>query len=402
MSAPQADVVVVGAGPVGLLAALAVVNAGLSVVILEKNSVRRKQSRAIGITPPTLGTFGRLGIVDKIINSGVKVSHAGGYTRKGKICTVNFDSLKSSYPFVLAIPQDRTESLLESEVLRHPEATLLRGGDARTFDFGDGWCSVTGVQTSGREFKVRGRFVIGCDGAESVMRKQAGACFSGRSYPHTFLMADYKDPTDWGDEARLYFTARGSVESFPLPEGYRRFVIRTKTFIKEGAGDHLSRELAVRCGVDVYKTEKRWESAFGVQHYISSTFAIPRLFLCGDAAHVMSPIGGQNMNTGFADAELAVWLVSLLQEGPLQPLAAAEIYDRTRRKAVTSATGRAELMMRAGTSGGVFWNMLRNPVMGLVMKTPLSSMMNGMFTMLSLPNKDLPSCRRRLESELGL
>jgi 2-polyprenyl-6-methoxyphenol hydroxylase-like FAD-dependent oxidoreductase len=396
----EADVVVVGAGPVGLLAALCAAKNGSSVILLEKESVRPQQSRAIGITPPSMGIFERLGIVNRFLGEGLKVSHAGGYSIDRKLCTVDFSRLKTTYPFVLTIPQDRTESILETEVTAQSNIRFIRGAEVRAFHFVDGLSGITGADVNGREIKARGRYVIGCDGAKSVMRGHAGARFGGSAYPHTFLMADYNDTTGWGNEARLYFTERGSVESFPLPGGYRRFVLRTPSFIKENTSDFLSSEIPRRCGVSVDNVEKRWESAFGVQHYIASLFAAPRLFLCGDAAHIMSPIGGQNMNVGFADAELAARLIAMMRDRKSQPILTAKAFDRYRRKSALNATIRAELMMRMGTSGGTAWNALRNSAMGLALRTPLATVMNEMFTMLSLPNRDLPSCRVHLEKDL--
>jgi 2-polyprenyl-6-methoxyphenol hydroxylase-like FAD-dependent oxidoreductase len=86
-------------------------------------------------------------------------------------------------------------------------------------------------------------------------------------------------------------------------------VLRTPHFIKENETDFLEKEIPLRCGVAVDTKDKVWESAFGVQHYIAEPYSRNGLFLCGDAAHVMSPIGGQNMNIGLADAECAVWCI---------------------------------------------------------------------------------------------
>jgi 2-polyprenyl-6-methoxyphenol hydroxylase-like FAD-dependent oxidoreductase len=394
------DVVVVGAGPVGLLAALASAKNGNTVVLLEKNASRPMQSRAIGITPPSLGTFKRLGIIDKFIINGVRVTRAGGYSENRKLCSVDLSGIESPYPFVLAIPQDRTESLLEEAVQAQPNVRFIKNAQAKTFEVSGEWCTVTGTIGDGSPFSARGRVMFACDGMKSAMRCRAGIRFCGKAYPHTFLMADYADTTGWGDEARLYFTARGSIESFPLPDGYRRFVLRTPFFMGDNQPEFLAREIPARCRNSIDKTERRWESAFGVQHFIASSFSLPRFFLCGDAAHVMSPIGGQNMNVGFADAECAAWLLSMLVRGKATPDRAASAYDRFRRKAAAAATMRAALMMTMGTSGGRLWNFLRNSAMRVALRTPLASVAYGMFTMISLPNRDLPSYKHRLEKDL--
>jgi 2-polyprenyl-6-methoxyphenol hydroxylase-like FAD-dependent oxidoreductase len=400
MKFPEADVVIVGAGPVGLFAALATAKNGNTVILIEKNAARPKQSRAIGIAPPSLGAIHRIGMLDRFLKSGVRVSRAGGYSEKRKLCDVDFSSLKTPYPFVLAIPQDRTEAIFETEVATNANVCFLKGAEARALTVSDDWCTVSG-DLGGSPFSVRGKFIFGCDGAKSSVRTISGIRFRGAAYPHTFLMADYTDATGWGDEARLFFTPRGSVESFPLPERCRRFVVRTGSFIKENTAGFLSSEFPARCGLLPDESDKRWESAFGVQHFLAERFALPRLFLCGDAAHVISPIGGQNMNVGFADAELAAWLVTKHFKENRSPGIAASAHDRVRRRAARAALLRAELMMRLGTSGGKIWNAVRNGATVAAMRSPLASVFYGMFTMLSLPNRDLPSCEIILKKALG-
>jgi 2-polyprenyl-6-methoxyphenol hydroxylase-like FAD-dependent oxidoreductase len=182
----------------------------------------------------------------------------------------------------------------------------------------------------------------------------------------------------------------------------RRFVLRTPFFIMDDPLGFLTREMPLRCGVSIEQVRPEWESAFGVQHYLASPMAESNVFLCGDAGHIMSPIGGQNMNVGFADAELAVQLISMIKNGTVQAKTAAAIFNRFRRKAAQAATLRAEIMMRLGTSGGAAWNSLRNSAMAALLRTPspIASVMYGMFTMLSLPNRDLPSCIPRLKRAL--
>jgi 2-polyprenyl-6-methoxyphenol hydroxylase-like FAD-dependent oxidoreductase len=402
MNLPRAEVIVVGAGPVGMLAAIAAAKAGLSTTLLEKNRTRPRQSRAVGITPPTLGIFERLGIVDRFLANGAKVTRASGHSPARKLCDIDLSGLQTDYPFILTLPQDRTEALLESAVEAFPNVTFLKGMEVTGMEPAHGPREVVGVDKDAREFSAEGNFILGCDGGKSVVRVKMGSRFVGGPYPHTFLMADYRDMTGWGEEARLYFTDRGSVESFPLPGAMRRFVLRTPFFVKENSAAFFAREMPRRCGVSVERVNSEWESAFGVQHFLASPMAASNVFLCGDAAHLMSPIGGQNMNVGFADAELAVWLISAMKEGMVAAGASAAVYDRFRRKAARSACMRAELMMRLGTSGGAAWNGLRGVAMDALLRTPLVSIMNGMFSMLSLPNRDLPSCKSRLERALGL
>jgi 2-polyprenyl-6-methoxyphenol hydroxylase-like FAD-dependent oxidoreductase len=202
-------------------------------------------------------------------------------------------------------------------------------------------------------------------------------------------MGDFTDTTNWGTQARLYFTSEGSVESFPLPGRMRRFVVRTPWFMKEGSGTYLVDAINARCGVPLDMRHLRWESGFGVQHYLADRFAVPRIFLCGDAAHVMSPIGGQNMNTGFADAELAVCFSSAIKHDICSPDSAAWHYHHIRRQAAWHAQIRAALMMYCGTSGGLRWSLIRNMSTMIILRSPFARVLEGVFSMHSIPCHDL-------------
>jgi len=398
----DSDVLIVGAGPVGLLCALLVSQQGLSITLLDENEMRPLQSRAIGITPPSLDILSKIGLAQQFIQHGVQVIRSAGYDTNHRLGSVDFSNLDTDFPFVLALPQNSTESILEQAVLTNKNIRYMRGFRSVSFNERNGVFSVRGTTSDNQSFTLASRFIIGCDGGKSTIRQCASIPFIGHKYPHTFLMADFKDETGWGNEARVYCTKFGSVESFPMPADFRRFVLRTPTFIREGTTDFLTQEIKRRCGVGVDKSEIRDESGFHVQRYTASVLARNNVYLCGDAAHLMSPIGGQNMNTGFADAELAAWLIGLVSKSQITSSAAETVYHRYRMKAIQAASMRAELIMRAGTCGGAVWNLLRNTCTTVALNSPFKQPLYGMFTMLSIPNKTIASCQRSLNKELGL
>jgi 2-polyprenyl-6-methoxyphenol hydroxylase-like FAD-dependent oxidoreductase len=213
-------------------------------------------------------------------------------------------------------------------------------------------------------------------------------------------MGDYEDTTGWGKKARFFLTSRGSVESFPLPDGKRRYVLRTPTFIKEYTTGYLQTELLWRAGVDVDNAAQFWESGFGVQRYMARNFIKGRVFLCGDAAHLMSPVGGQNMNLGFADAELAAWLSKILFEKQSSYQLVSRLYDRVRKKGVRAACRRAQWMMLVGTSGGRIWSAIRNMVSLLFLHSALRWYILRLFSMQSIPCRNLTNYRKSFEKEL--
>jgi 2-polyprenyl-6-methoxyphenol hydroxylase-like FAD-dependent oxidoreductase len=396
----DADIIVVGAGPVGMLAALLSAQQGSSVLLLEQTEERPIQSRAIGITPPSLEILSSLDLAGVFIEQGITVRISEAYGRSMRLGRIDFSGLESAFPFVLSIPQNRSEIILEDAVCAHASIRFQRGHQVTNCSEGQDHVVVSGNCTDGRIFHYSGMYVIACDGGKSAVRESMGISFNGAPERYTFLMGDYEDTTGWGNKAHFFFTARGSVESFPLPDRKRRYVLRTPGFIKEYTTGYLGRELLYRAGINVDGVRQYWESGFGVQSFLADSFCKGRVFLCGDAAHLMSPVGGQNMNSGFADAELAAWLTRILLEKRALQRSVGSLYNRVRKQAVGAALHRTRWMMLAGTSGGHVWSAVRNLVSLLLLHTPLRRYLTQVFSMQSIPGRNLKNCRERYEKEL--
>jgi len=385
-----------------MLAALLAAQQGLRVLLLEQSAERHIQSRAIGITPPSLEILNSLGLAELFIEQGVAVRVSEAHGRWMRLGKIDFGGLHCDFPFVLSIPQDRSESLLEAAVLTDTSVRFLRGHQITYCLDEEDHVLVGGKCTGSGTFHFTGSYVLACDGGKSSVRESLGIPFEGAPYPYTFLMGDYADNTGWGEKALFFFTPRGSVESFPLPAGKRRYVLRTPYFIKEYTTGYLETELRCRAGINVNSAGKFWESGFGVQRFMAKSFCKGRVFLCGDAAHLMSPVGGQNMNTGFADAELAAWLTGILLEKRAPHLIVSRLYDRVRRQAVGASLRRTQWMMQAGTSGGHFWSAIRNMAALFFLHTPARQILMQLFSMQSIPCRNLKNFRASFEKELGL
>lgn len=398
----DADCIVVGAGPVGMLAALLSAHEGLSVLLLEQSAERLVQSRAIGITPPSLEIFRRIGLDGQLIEQGVAVRISKVFGSGMQLGRIDFSGLESDFRFVLSIPQDRTEALLEAAIRENPSIRFLRGYYVMACAEEEQQIIASGTCADSGTFHFSGQYLLACDGAKSTIRDSLGVPFEAALERYTFLMGDYEDTTGWGKQARFFATERGSVESFPLPGGKRRYVIRTPYFIKEYTSDYLGAELLKRTGVNVSGTGQLWESGFGVQRYRARSFCKGRVFLCGDSAHLMSPVGGQNMNTGFADAEMAAWLTKILTEGRAPFRLCAGLYNKTRKRAARAAYRRARVLMMLGTSGGNIWSSIRNFAAFILLNSPLRQILVQTFSMQSIPFRNLENFRKRFEKELKL
>lgn len=367
------DVIIVGGGPVGLLLACLLRQQGLRLRVLERRAGPMAYSAAIGITPPSLQILDKLGLAAEFVARGVQVRDCLVHGQRGRLGCVSFREISDAHRFILSLPQSITTAILQ----RHLGQDLVELGcevsDVRQLE---DHCS---VQAGGRTFTAR--FVIACDGSRSRVREFIGMRASGQVYDCHFAMGDFIDRSGLGDEAHLFFTETGAVESFPLPAGQRRWIVQTETHLDHPPRGFVSELIKRRTGIDVPAADQLSESAFTPRKFNCDRYYEGRIILCGDAAHVMSPIGGQGMNTGFADAEFLAAI--LCQADPLKWLPA---YNRCRRKAVKAAIFRAEHGMWLGTWRGKALSMLRDVLLKfLLCQKPIARHMGSFYAMLTIP-----------------
>jgi 2-polyprenyl-6-methoxyphenol hydroxylase-like FAD-dependent oxidoreductase len=340
-SAENHDIVIVGGGPVGLCLAVLLARRGADVVILEARPERINHSRAIGIHPPGLRVLATAGVADTLASEGVTIQAGVARSAGRDVAALAFD------PPVLAVPQWRTEEALEARLAELAPTALRRGvravGLGRPSQEG---ALVRAVDALGGELAFEGRWVVAADGARSPLRAALGIDTRERVYPDAYVMGDFTDTTGDGTAAVLYLEPEGIIESFPLPGGMRRWVAHTDTLVTGPTPERLAALISHRTGARVDPSTNTMLSAFAVRERIAAAMLRGRVLLVGDAAHEVSPIGGQGMTLGWLDAEAFAPLLAR-GEGESWPELWAAV-DGERRRAAAEAARHAGLNMALG------------------------------------------------------
>ena len=326
-------VLIVGAGPTSLTAAVELARRGIVPAVIEKRPGPSQLSRAVGILPPTLDILRPSGVTDALLAEAVPFSGVTFHRGASRLASIDFAPLPNAPSPVLGLAQDRTEQHLAEGFARHggevrfdTELIGLEGDDA----------GVTVHLPTGTE---RYDLVIGADGVASAVRRALGVAYRGYEVPGHWSIADV-DCTDWPDPTRF--------KAFLLPRGRVCIVapLEATRFRVIASTDDALAALPVPINV----TNLRRTSAFQISVRQVDSYRVGRVFLAGDAAHCHSPVGGRGMNLGIADA---ADLARRIAEGGLDGYHAARhpagaetirLTERGRRLVqARSALGRAPL-----------------------------------------------------------
>ena len=344
----RADVVIVGAGPVGLAAACLLQLRGQPVMVLDAAAAGTNTSRAAVIHARTLEVLEQVGLAERLVAEGVRVATFTVRDRSKTVGRVDFSDLPTRYPYTLMLPQSRTESLL-SDRLDELGGTVLRGSRVSGVHRYDDGARVVYTAPDGTGHTVATRFVVGADGSHSVVREAVGIPFDGGRYRQSFVLADVT--MSWPlppDEVQLFFSPAGLMVVAPLPGGRHRVVATVDV-----APDHVDlptvQELLDRRGPGCTQVrDLAWGSRFRVQHRVARQYRRGAVFVAGDAAHVHSPAGGQGMNIGIQDGlDLAATLAEVLDGADGSTL---DGYERRRRPAAVGVVRFTDRMTRAATA----------------------------------------------------
>jgi 2-polyprenyl-6-methoxyphenol hydroxylase-like FAD-dependent oxidoreductase len=371
------QVLVVGAGPVGLTMAAELARYGVKLRIVDKAAQRTDKSKALVLWSRTLELLDRAGCSGALVAAGHKVDAANIIAGSKTIGHIDFALVASPYPYALMLPQSETERLLEAHLA---SLGILVERQVELTGFSDTSTGTTVTATlrhpDGRDETLEADWLIGCDGAHSTVRHTLGLSFLGDTLQSDWVLADVhlsgmQMPQS---EMAAYWHEDGVLAVFPIAPGrYRVIADRGRS-----AGPHPPEPTLdeVQAMVDrrgpggVTAVDPVWLAGFRINERKVGDYRSGRVFVAGDAAHVHSPAGGQGMNTGMQDAINLAWKLALVCRGTCQgtskPGKLLDSYSAER-----SAVG-AEVLANAGrlTAVGLLKNhtaqLARNLVAGFL------------------------------------
>jgi 2-polyprenyl-6-methoxyphenol hydroxylase-like FAD-dependent oxidoreductase len=316
---PTTDVVVVGAGPVGLVAACELARRGIAVRVIDKLAQPTNESRAIAIHARSLDMLDRMGIIDELVATGVKSTGMKMYTRDKPLMHVPLGSVDSAFPYMLVTAQTETERVLTGR-LTELGVTIERAVELTGLTQDDRAAHLTVRRADGSTEQIDATWVVGTDGAHSTVRNLLGTKLAGSFKGERFILGDVEAEHRLDNtSAYTFFSSDGPVVTLPMRGGRVRFLAQ----IHDAPGaplnlspsqEQLQQIVDKRIG-GITITTAHWLTCFEIHHAQVPEYRYGRVFLAGDAAHIHSPAGGQGMNTGMQDAFNIGWKLAMVLRG---------------------------------------------------------------------------------------
>ncbi|KAJ5357488.1 hypothetical protein N7541_004646 [Penicillium brevicompactum] len=377
---PQTEVLIIGAGPTGLVLALWLQHQGVTVHIVDKATAPASKSRAIVVHARIIELYRQLGISDDLLALGYKLPATNLWVHgqcKARIALQDFGCELTPYPFMFTVPQDEHEKMLEKRLnsvgVYVQRRTTLQG-------FVDHGSSITATlfhEADGTSSTHEASYIVGCDGAHSAVRHAIGATYEGETYKPLFYIADIEGEGDrlFNGEGNLMITNQSFNLIVPYDTaGHARLVGITSLGAEDNptldSPDHdhqitfedVRPQLMETMDINIKKLN--WFSTYRSHHRIADKFRSGRAFLVGDAAHIHSPVGGQGMNTGIMDSINLAWkLATVLKQTEMSEEAKHQLlesYESERRSFALTIVKSTDTGFTTLTSQGTLGYILRN------------------------------------------
>jgi len=378
------DVLIAGAGPVGLTLAGQLDRQGLRCLVVDRAAARTDKSKALVVWPRTLELLGLAGLAEPFLAAGLPVRYGRLFGGSQRLVELDFARSGSRYEFTLMIPQSESERLLEADVQARG-VDLQRGTELVRFrDEGD-HVRVALRDAAGAEREVTCGWLVGCDGAHSAVRHGLGLVFAGAAENNDWFLADVH--VDGGlphDEVRIHLHPDGILACFPIPPD--RFRMLGDLGPSRGAQPPEPSLAEVQALLDrrgpggLTARDPVWLAGFRINERQVPTYRVGRALLAGDAAHIHSPAGGQGMNTGMHDAFNLAWKLALVHRRRARPELLDSYHDERHRIGAMIVRG-ASILTRMATVRSPVVQRLRNAVVPhLARLAPVQHAVVGMLT----------------------
>ena len=315
------DILIVGAGPTGLAAALWLSKLGARFRIVDHNPEPARESRALVVHARTLELYAQAGFAHTAIANGIEFAAVNLWAAGSRVARVAIGDIGadvSPYPYMLVLAQDRHERLLV-EHLATQGVQVERSTELTGFEQDERRVVARLRRADGTEERCECAWIAGCDGARSAVRHVLDLGFPGATYERLFYVADvHARGAAVNGELNVALDEADLAAIFPLPgEGNAR-IIGTIRDDAERSGrtlgwDDVGRSILDRLRLQVERVN--WFSTYHVHHRVAGRFRSGRAFVLGDAAHIHSPVGGQGMNTGIGDAVNLAWKLAMVTRG---------------------------------------------------------------------------------------
>lgn len=362
------DVLIAGAGPVGLFLANECARRGLRWRLIEARATQSVHSKALAIFPRTLEIFDTAGVVQPFLDAANRVTWATVVAHGRQLARIQFTPDDTPYPFVAMVPQDVTEKILA-------ESLVKRGGRIEyetklvNAEQHDGRVRAL-LERDGRTTEVVAGFLVGSDGAHSAVRHLLDLPFAGAEYHASFLLADVETNQELpADEMQLCPSEFGPLAIFPMSATRRRIVATIAKTENDAPSLELVRKLLIeRAPKGIAALSLKWSSYFRIHHRQVDQLRVGRMFIAGDAAHIHSPFGGQGMNTGLQDVWNLAWKIDLVARGRANDRL-LDSYTSERRPVIKNVIAITDLITRAMGTASKPAQLLRDVALPIVSRS---------------------------------